>query len=89
MKTEATPSGKGFPHFRSHWLYRRVEDGWEDLGRMSKSSDVREDGKILLHCLACPVCNDILNIGKQDGKVFYYCRRCLVKMVTPSLSSSL
>ena len=49
-----------------YYPYRIESDGWESLGW---------DNSGLLH----KFCGDQLHIGKENGKLFKYCKRCKEK----------
>jgi hypothetical protein len=62
---------KGFP--KKKYLF--FTDGWEDLGLMD---EFREDSDKItaLH----KFCMRRVRIGKEKGKLFKFCPRCLVKI---------
>jgi len=45
-----------------------IPDGWEDLGYTNSIID------------RCPFCADKVKIGKENGVVFNFCERCLIKL---------
>jgi len=53
--------------------------GWEDRGEVQPLGVYR--GEVLTQqTVVCGTCNTVLRIGKEDGKVFKFCRRCDVKI---------
>jgi hypothetical protein len=62
-----------FPE-RTEWLKRPL--GWEDLGPVKSTRQPGSDDWIYtLHSL----CGRRVNIGKENGELFRFCKRCGVK----------
>lgn len=56
--------------------YKKFPDGWEDAGTVGEWNYARaEPQKGELHSF----CNTYLRIGREEGRVFKYCPKCLVK----------
>jgi len=65
-----------FPNYKRRWIYK-VPDGWEDLGK------VEDDSSYFTHVF----CKSTVRIGKEDGQLFRYCPRCMVKTSSYTQSS--
>jgi hypothetical protein len=51
--------------------------GWKDLGKM-KTVNYASDGEIYTNKSVCPLCKSRVRIGKQEGNIFGYCKKCEV-----------
>jgi len=54
-------------------------DGWKDLGEINSTSEIIEN-QPRTRTLICAFCKDVLHIGKENGKLFRFCKRCEVKI---------
>jgi len=54
--------------------------GWKDLGEVEDNRQNGKDGKIELKWESCGYCYQRVHIGSEDGKLFKFCSRCLVKL---------
>jgi len=68
----------GFPKYKRKYLFFKKTDGWEDIGEFNSSYKI-VDGEIVCLSQAHAFCNDTLRIGKENGELFKFCHRCLVK----------
>ena len=68
-----------FPNYKKK-LWWKVPDGWEDLGVINGLKSLGKNGATITSTEAHAVCNDFVNIGREDGKAFRFCKRCLVKL---------
>lgn len=64
---------KGFP-------YKTIfgnPKGWENLGMMNpKYNKKTKSEETLKHSM----CGDVVNVGKENNVLFYFCERCLKKI---------
>ena len=67
-----------FVKYKIKYLFFKKTDGWEDLGEVNSSSKI-VDGKIEEFNQTHAFCNDTLHVGKENGELFKFCPRCLVK----------
>lgn len=70
----------GFPYYVRAGLFslKKVPFGWEDLGEVAWASDI-ENGKTIKTKPTHKICHDVVRVGREQGKVFRYCKRCAVK----------
>lgn len=54
--------------------------GWKDLGEVCGHEFVAGNGKTYMNTPICSFCNHELHIGKEDGVLFKFCLRCMVKV---------
>lgn len=65
-----------FPQ-KSKFLKRPI--GWKDLNKMEGILDV-ENGKTVVITKVHNFCCTRLHIGKENGELFKFCPRCLIKI---------
>lgn len=54
-----------FPKMKRWMFFWEVPDGWENLGRVN-----------VFFKKECDFCGDMAHIGRENGKLFYFCKRC-------------
>lgn len=62
---------RGFPQYERGGLlnlFRKVPYGWEDLGKTKRVNDP-----------FCYHCGKMRHIGREQGNIFRFCPRCLIK----------
>ena len=68
----------GFPKYKHSWvLGKKMEDGWEDRGRMGYWDP---DTRVWVGGNFHAYCWQVLHIGREAGDVFMFCPRCLIKI---------
>lgn len=66
-----------FPNYKKKFLVFKVTDGWEDLGEVDCYYDLERGAlTILIHSL----CSRVIKIGRENGELFKFCPRCMVKI---------
>jgi hypothetical protein len=70
-----------FPNYKRKFLIFKVEDGWKNLGKTEKKYeyDYKAKGEFLIS-KAHTLCNTQLNVGKQNGRLFLFCPKCMVEI---------
>lgn len=58
---------------------KKTEDEWKDLGLTETHHKVINNEIVEVHEI-CPLCKNWLNVGKENGKTFLFCDRCLEKI---------
>lgn len=66
-----------FPNYKKiKWIpFIKVKDGWENLGKVSYTAH-GDYYRYICH----NICGDIANVGKENGMMFLYCKRCMCKL---------
>lgn len=68
-----------FPNYKKK-LWWKVPDGWEDLGLVEPVRSISPTGQAIISTDYHVLCGKDLSIGREDGKAFRFCKRCLVKL---------
>jgi hypothetical protein len=69
-----------FPNYKRKFLFLKTEDGWKDLGKIRDKYEYDYEAKSGFKVTKAHVlCNTSLHIGKEDGNVFLFCPRCMIK----------
>lgn len=67
-----------FPNYKKTWFSKK-EDGWEDLGKVKGIPSVI-DGKGITKTFIHEVCGTTASVGKENGEIFHFCSRCLIRI---------
>ena len=69
-----------FPKHKRTW-YGKKPDGWEDLvEEVDRKFWSAEHQRNMGECTTHDVCGQKAYIGREDGKLFKFCPRCMVKV---------
>jgi len=64
---------------KKSWFGKKTENfGWEDLGEVGIELSV-EGGKTIRSQDSHTYCSLPLHIGKENGELFKFCPRCMIK----------
>ena len=58
---------------------QKIEDGWQDLGKINIIQRYNSDGDLEITTTVCEKCYSRTKIGKEKNKSFRYCPLCLEK----------
>lgn len=65
-----------FPDYKKGWFSDKL-DGWEDRGEV-ETRTVTKNGKFMYESWVCGRCRSTAHIGREKGKPFSFCPKCLV-----------
>ena len=63
-----------FPNYKKSWFKEDKPDGWEDLGEIGQTWNEGKSNQIIHSYCKTPI-----SIGREDGSLFQFCPRCLVR----------
>ena len=66
-----------FPNYKRTWFFWEEPDGWEDRGPVEDFRD-KKTGRWMHYCHGA--CYSRTHVGRENGKSFYFCPKCLVKL---------
>ncbi len=64
-----------FPERTKFW---KSPVGWDELGEVEQTYSAENGGsfRVYVHTF----CKSIAHVGKENGELFYYCKRCDIKL---------
>ena len=57
----------------------KKKDNWEDLGKI-KIISVIENDKSYSSRMLHSFCNTVIHIGRENGELFRFCPKCMIKV---------
>lgn len=66
-----------FPRYKGIWPFRKP-DGWKDIGKVRGT--ILNNDPTLVEFVVHGICKNRLHVGKEFGRLFYFCPKCLVRI---------